>query len=147
MPDAREGLVAEVNRTYWDTEKPVTQIAAELGISRRTIYDMLIPEPTGERCPTCGDELAYPNRSARLAGEGVCPTCGQTHDLTLLRELARIERPDTVPPARVVPTPAEIEAQHRSTNSVIAIAGLIALAITLTMALLMPWGGRRRKFR
>src|SRR5690625_7981203 len=129
MPDAREGLVAEVNRTYWDTEKPVTQIAAELGISRRTIYDMLIPEPTGERCPTCGGELAYPNRSARLAGEGVCPTCGQTNDLTLLREAARAGRREPVPPASVVPTSAGVGAQRSSTNSFLCVCGLSGLSI------------------
>ncbi len=88
MAKDREELVAEVNRLYWETETPVTEMAEELGISRRTIYDMLVPAPAAESCPECGGDLVYPNRSARLSGEAVCSVCGRTQDVTLLHELS-----------------------------------------------------------
>lgn len=92
MAGDRAELVAEVNRLYWETDQPVTELAERLGISRRTIYDMIEPLPVDEPCPECGGPLTYASRSARMSGEALCGLCGKTQDLTLLRELSSAAR-------------------------------------------------------
>lgn len=104
MAGDRAELVAEVNRLYWETDQPVTEMAERLGISRRTIYDMIEPLPVAEPCPECGGPMTYASRSARLSGEALCGLCGRTQDLTLLRELSSAAR--AAPPARRAPPAA-----------------------------------------
>jgi hypothetical protein len=87
MSNDRDALAAEVSRLYWETELSVAEIADRLGISRRALYDALIPALAGARCPECGGELVYVNRSARLAEEAECRACRRSQSVALLREL------------------------------------------------------------
>jgi hypothetical protein len=164
MPSDRDALVAEVNRLYWETELPVTEMAERLGISRRTIYDMLIPTPAHERCPECGGALVYPNRSARMAGEAVCSACGRTQDVTLLQELAGEARPPAAqrPTGVAVRGPVGMELRRRVGGAVAerpptgmavmprrpspALITLLlgTLLVALVTALLVPARRRRR---
>jgi hypothetical protein len=73
---AQPTLAAEANRLYWETETSVADTAEQLNLSRRALYDMLRPSPTGARCPSCDGEMAYENRSARTAKEAKCTECG-----------------------------------------------------------------------
>jgi len=66
----------EANHLYWRTEEPVARIADRLDLSRRALYDLVLPLGSGAACAACGAELGYPNRSARSHGEAVCPECG-----------------------------------------------------------------------
>jgi hypothetical protein len=75
MDDAHSAA-AEANRLYWQTDAPVADIAAQLDLSRRALYDVLRPLPTGATCPSCGGEIGFPNRSARTAGLAICASCG-----------------------------------------------------------------------
>lgn len=156
MAGDREALVAEVNRIYWETEMPVTEMAEKLGISRRTIYDMLKPFPAGERCTECGGgELVYPNRSARLAEEAVCSACGRTQDVTLLRELSARATPPARVPGEAVTTTRGAEVTRRDREVELEVRGptprrpspalaavlMAGLIIAVAAALLTP---RRR---
>jgi ribosomal protein L37AE/L43A len=71
-----EAQAAEANRLYWKQAASVGEIANQLGISRRALYDVLEPKPAGVRCPKCGTEGVFVNRSAQAAGLPRCPNCG-----------------------------------------------------------------------
>lgn len=158
MTEDRSELVARVNRIYWETDTPVTAMAEELGISRRTIYDMIEPVPADERCPDCGGELAFPNRSARMAGEAVCQQCGRQHDVHLLRELAAAaaedqERHEVERPGAALVARSQTMLQRAfpalpqlpmTTWAAILLGGAI---VALAAALLMPRRRHRRWWR
>jgi hypothetical protein len=65
----------EANRLYWETDKPVAEIAGMLDLSRRALYDALEPAPADKTCAVCGGPLLYANRSARESGQGTCYAC------------------------------------------------------------------------
>lgn len=71
-------LSAEANRLYWESEDSVAEIADRLELSRRALYELVEPLPTGNECPVCGGPLAFENRSARTAGDATCPVCAAT---------------------------------------------------------------------
>ena len=73
-------LTAEANRLYWETDHSVAEIAQQLELSRRALYDAVEPLPSGSSCTTCGSPLVYENRSARNSGQEVCPACEAAHD-------------------------------------------------------------------
>lgn len=66
----------ELNRLYWESNASVSQIADRLDISRRALYDGIHPQPAGRRCPECGAQLVYRNRTALENREAECPDCG-----------------------------------------------------------------------
>lgn len=82
-----ERLSAEVNRLYWESDASVAEIADRLGISRRALYQALKSLPAGVRCPECGADLVFANRSSRSAGAATCPACALEEDIALLRGL------------------------------------------------------------
>jgi hypothetical protein len=65
----------EANRLYWDSDTPVADIAQQLELSRRALYDAIRPLPSGTTCDVCGGEMTWENRSARTAGVVVCMQC------------------------------------------------------------------------
>jgi hypothetical protein len=71
-----ELLTREVNRLYWESDTSVNQIGEELGLSKGALYGMLAPLPAGLPCIKCGDEMSYPNRTAREKGFVACTACG-----------------------------------------------------------------------
>jgi hypothetical protein len=71
-------LITEANRLYWETEDSVAEIAEQLELSRRALYDLVEPLPTGASCETCGGPMTFDNRSARSAGHAVCVICRET---------------------------------------------------------------------
>jgi hypothetical protein len=75
MPRATDTIAAEANRLYWETETSVADIAQQLELSRRSLYDSVDPLPSGATCEACGSPLVYENRSGRNAGEEMCPHC------------------------------------------------------------------------
>lgn len=87
MPTEEERSGAEANRLYWKTDAAVSDIADRLGISRRAVYRVLRPDPAGVACPYCGAAMVFTNRSARSAGELLCPGCAAQSDIGPLREV------------------------------------------------------------
>ena len=66
---------AEANRLYWDDVASVSEIANRLGISRRALYEIIEPRPSGAFCGTCGVEAVFINRSAVASRTARCPRC------------------------------------------------------------------------
>ncbi|MBR9989024.1 MAG: hypothetical protein KFH98_04665 [Gemmatimonadetes bacterium] len=75
MPRASDTIAAEANRMYWETDTSVADIAQQLELSRRALYDSVDPLPTSASCDVCGSPLVFENRSARNAGIETCPAC------------------------------------------------------------------------
>jgi hypothetical protein len=82
--ESKESNTQEANRLYWQTEKSVGDIAEELGVSRRALYELVQPESSGTTCNECGGDVAFTNRSARTSGLGRCQQCGAQSELTEL---------------------------------------------------------------
>ncbi len=74
--DADRAIRAKADELYWSSDLSVNQIAEELDVSKSVLYDMIRPRPTARACPDCGEELAYPNRTARDRGVVACASCG-----------------------------------------------------------------------
>ncbi|MDX1566601.1 MAG: hypothetical protein R3223_02300 [Longimicrobiales bacterium] len=68
-------LRKKLNRLYWSSDRSVNQIADDLGISKGTLYEVVEPAGSGLSCPDCGEQLVYPNRTARDRGSLTCPAC------------------------------------------------------------------------
>ena len=91
-----EAVITEANRLYWQTEMSVADIAEQLSVSRRALYELVQPEPAGTTCSACGGDVVFVNRSARTSGTGRCVACGAECMLTDTAEPAVEE--ETVPP-------------------------------------------------
>ncbi len=74
-PD-QDALSQEANHLYWESEESVNQIGEALGLSKGVFYGLIQPLPAGLPCPGCGEEMVFPNRTARDKGFMVCPACG-----------------------------------------------------------------------
>ncbi len=76
----QDALYEEANRLYWDSDQSVNQIGESLGLSKGVLYGLIAPLPTGLPCPACGEEMAFPNRTARDKGFLACPGCGMEEE-------------------------------------------------------------------
>lgn len=148
-PQTRE----ELNRRYWESDASVSEIADELDISRRALYDGIEPLPAGVPCPACGGMLGFRNRTAAENQEVECAECGRELALGDARgapagagaESADAQSPDAEsadaqPGRRRTPRPPELE-QERSAaalspvrrvpdaGSGMAIGGLVLLGL------------------
>lgn len=74
-PD-QDAISRETNQRYWDSDESVNQIGEALGLSKGALYNLLEPLGAGLPCPSCGEEMVFPNRTAREKGFLVCPDCG-----------------------------------------------------------------------
>jgi len=70
----------DANRLYWESEESVNQIGETLGLSKGVLYGLISPLPAGLPCPGCGDEMVFPNRTAREKGFLECPECGMEEE-------------------------------------------------------------------
>lgn len=77
MTETADATAKEANRLYWETDHSVADIAQQLDISRRALYNAVLPLPLDSTCDVCGSPLVYENRSARTAGQPVCPACAE----------------------------------------------------------------------
>lgn len=84
----------EANRLYWQTDKSVADIAEQLGVSRRALYELITPESSGTSCAECGGDVAFTNRSAKTSAVGRCQQCGTECELT--QDVRDVQ--ETVPP-------------------------------------------------
>lgn len=87
--DTRDPELADLaNRSYWDSDASVNDIATELDLSKGSLYGMIRPRGAGIDCPECGSELEYPNRTARDKHFVTCSACGLEEEEAVIRELA-----------------------------------------------------------
>jgi len=91
-----------VNHLYWETESSVAEIADELSISRRALYQLLEPLPTGVDCAKCGAELRFANRSAKATNAARCIVCGSESVIDEPMEDFHFEQPGDVWPYVVI---------------------------------------------
>lgn len=135
-----EAVITEANRLYWQTEMSVADIAEQLSVSRRALYELVQPEPAGTTCSACAGDVVFVNRSARTSGTGRCVACGAESMLTETPERAVLE--ETVPPyasgwprAREVPVDGEPDDLRTRALKIggIAIAGAALGAVTALM--------------
>lgn len=83
--DPRE---TRANVLYWDSDASVNEIAEQLDLSKGTLYGMIRPRTAGLACPECGDDMEYPNRTAREKGFVTCGGCGFEEEESLVLEAA-----------------------------------------------------------
>jgi predicted RNA-binding Zn-ribbon protein involved in translation (DUF1610 family) len=149
--------VDRANELYWKSDRSVNQIAEELDLSKGALYGVLHHEGSGLGCPLCGDEVGYPNRTARDRGSLECPTCAWdgSADETMSYAVEASGRPVDADARRPVglaadphagaeelrgvdpPLPAPMAAPRMST-----IAGGALLGAAVGLALVM-WARRR----
>ncbi|HUF50596.1 MAG TPA: hypothetical protein VMN60_07185 [Longimicrobiales bacterium] len=72
---------AEANRLYWESDESVADIAQQLELSRRALYDLIQPLPAGRNCDDCDGPLTYENRSARSSDNAMCEACAAGDDV------------------------------------------------------------------
>ena len=116
----------EANQLYWSSEASVGDIANQLGISRRALYELIEPQPTGVPCSECGTETAFANRSSHAAGLARCLACG----FEMAMPAARVELPPEPPAAQpAVKTNGKHAVPRGVTLGGIALVGLVIGAI------------------
>lgn len=72
-----EGAARKANKLYWGSDISVNQIAEKLDLSKSRLYGLLVPLPTGDQCPDCGEETGYANRTARERNQAMCSYCAE----------------------------------------------------------------------
>lgn len=131
-------LRVRANELYWTSDESVNQIAEDLDLSKGALYDLVEPHASGLPCPRCGEEMEYPNRTARDKGFLTCPACDLEEDEEEVRarwgaidadEDAVVIRPGV---EESVPSADEDEAARRR---IIASAALLGAAAGLALAL------------
>ena len=83
MPDGhtdQDALYEEANHLYWESEESVNHIGEILGLSKGVLYGLIAAHPAGLPCPECGEEMVFPNRTARDKGFLACPECGKEEE-------------------------------------------------------------------
>ena len=84
-PD-HDALSEEANRLYWESEESVNKIGEGMGLSKGVLYGLIEPYPAGLPCPGCGEEMVFPNRTARDKGFLACPECGMEEEEAAVQE-------------------------------------------------------------
>jgi len=87
--ETNAAAVKQANQLYWQTERSIADIAETLGVSRRALYELVLPESAGVACENCGADVVFANRSAKLAQLARCPSCGAECQLAQV-----VEAPD-----------------------------------------------------
>jgi hypothetical protein len=78
-------MFEEANRLYWESDRSVNQIGEDLDLSKGVLYSLLEAFPAGLPCPDCGEEMVFPNRTARDKGFLACPECGMEEEEVAVR--------------------------------------------------------------
>jgi hypothetical protein len=84
LPD-HDALYEEANRLYWESDQSVNQIGETLDLSKGVLYGLIAARPAGLPCPKCGEEMVFPNRTARDKGFLACEECGMEEEEAAVR--------------------------------------------------------------
>jgi len=135
-------VAAEANGLYWDSDESVNQIAEKLDLSKGALYGLIEPLQGGLGCPLCGDEVGYPNRTARDREQLDCSTCdwdGSPHE-TASYAVSESEASEVRERERMLPETAPPPPFIGPRMSTIATGALIGGAVGLVLVL---WARRR----
>lgn len=137
-------LAPEANRLYWDSDVSVNQIAERLEISKGRLYEMVRPLPSGLPCPRCGEEMVFPNRTAREKGFLTCAACGLEEEESEVHG-AWSETAGRTGGGAMVVTPEAVQRARKESGSdrttrIVAGTALLGLAAGIAVA---TWLGRR----
>lgn len=152
-------VVERANELYWESDRSVNQIADDLELSKGALYGIIEPEPSGLGCPLCGQEVVYPNRTAKEREMLDCPTCdwdGDPEEATMHHESAHgspsertgVELPssdgDQAPPVGTSPrdAPARVPPPTAARVPMNTIAGGALLGAAVGLALVL-WARKR----
>lgn len=132
-----DALAAQANRLYWDSDRSVNQIADDLGVSKGALYDVVRPRDAGLPCPRCGEELVFPNRTAREKGFLTCPACGLEEEEEEVQTAWDAASGRTGGGAVVVPPEAVREARDRPRKEALTrlLAGTALLGVAAGIVL------------
>lgn len=78
-------MAARTNELYWSSDAGVNRLARELGLSKGALYQLVTPLSAGLRCPSCGAEMGYLNRTTRDRGLVSCAECGLEDEAIRIR--------------------------------------------------------------
>jgi len=81
----QEELFEEANRLYWESDQSVNQIGEALDLSKGVLYSLIEALPANLPCPDCGEEMVFPNRTARDKGFLVCSNCSMEEEEVAVR--------------------------------------------------------------
>jgi len=84
-PADHDALYEEANHLYWESDQSVNQIGEMLDLSKGVLYGLIDALPAGLPCPGCGEEMVFPNRTARDKGFLACPGCGMEEEQDAVR--------------------------------------------------------------
>ncbi|MDE0898454.1 MAG: hypothetical protein OSA81_05500 [Longimicrobiales bacterium] len=73
--DVTPEVIERVRQLYWHSDESVNKIADALDLSKGALYAAIPHLPSGLGCPLCGDQVSYPNRTARDQEQLDCLTC------------------------------------------------------------------------
>lgn len=76
----QDALYEEANRLYWESDQSVNQIGDILDLSKGVLYGLIAALPANLPCPGCGEEMVFPNRTARDKGFLACSSCGMEEE-------------------------------------------------------------------
>lgn len=141
---ASDRLAPRANRLYWESDVSVNQIAEQLEISKGRLYEVVRPLPSGLPCPRCGEEMVFPNRTAREKGFLSCPACGLEEEETEVQgawseTAGRAGGGALVVPPEALERAREGPEEGRRTR-IVAGTALLGIAAGIALA---TWLGRR----
>jgi hypothetical protein len=161
--DITPEVAARANELYWSSGESVNQIAEKLDLSKGALYGLIEPLQSGLGCPLCGDEVGYPNRTAKEREELNCSTCDwdgspdETSSYVISADDAdEVAERERTPPARFRPSRSDAGSSELSSPerpdvapprpfiaprmSTIATGALVGGALGLVLVL---WARRR----
>jgi len=122
-----ERAAREANKLYWGSDSSVNKIAEALDLSKGRLYGLLVPLPTGEPCPDCGEETGYANRTARDREQPICSVCAEGVGS---RGTKASEKPAAIPKQ----TPARLRLPGTRSSQALLGAALLGVAAGLFFA-------------
>ena len=130
-----EALAERLNDRYWNSGRTIDEIVGSEGVSRNRLYESVRPFTTGKSCPTCGEELVFPNRRSRDGQTAICTGCGR--EATVEEPVDSVFSGDSASPAQSfgdVEGLAEPDGWDPSDRKKAMIGGAAALGVMLGAA-------------
>lgn len=119
----------EANKRYWGSDVSVNQIAETLDLSKGRLYGLLVPLPTDQPCPDCGEETEYTNRTARDRGNATCPSCAGADEAPRRKTNAKTPGVSAQPARPRVSLPQRVPSRALLGAALLGVAAGIFIAV------------------
>lgn len=130
MPDELPGN--DANQLYWETDASVAEIADQLTISRRALYDAIEPRPAGVTCTQCEAGLVFRNRTAAERRRAECLEC--EIEVALETVVGGAAATGQAESARRPPRPTPVRVPESASGHGAAVGGALLVGIALGAA-------------